>query len=65
MDIPKCGGYKVWTASGYDYDCDYDCDIICEDCICVTSQHGDMTGIDPTTCKPYNGSDTEQEVDDE
>ena len=48
-ETPPCEGYKTWTDCGWEYDCGYGFGEDCDNCICVTSQHGDYTGIDPTT----------------
>ena len=54
MAIPKCEGYKFWTACGYEYDCEHEFADCCDNCICVTSQHNDYTGVDPRTGKVFN-----------
>ena len=54
MSIPECKMTKSWTDCGYEYDCEYDCDVDCGDCICVTSLHDDLTGLDPRTGNNFN-----------
>lgn len=49
-DIPKCGGYREYFG---EYDCGYENAPECDECILVTSQFGDCSGIDPRTGKKY------------
>ena len=53
MNIPECRDSVTWTDYGSEYDCDYENNSDCDNCICVTSQHGDFTGIDPRTGKIF------------
>ena len=54
--IVPCSGYQTWTDYGYEYNCDSEFaeDFECDNCICVTFQYNDMSGIDPRTGKIFN-----------
>jgi hypothetical protein len=50
FDIPPCKGHTIETSDGGDFDCEYeDMEYSCDQCICVTSQFDDYSGIDPRT----------------
>ncbi len=50
-EIPRCGGYKIWTSYGEDFDCEYKAECFCEDCIC--NYHNTGGKIDPRTGKKF------------
>jgi hypothetical protein len=54
FNIPPCKGYYTETSDGDDFDCEYeDMEYSCDQCICVTSQFDDYSGIDPRTNEEF------------
>jgi hypothetical protein len=54
FDIPPCKVSFTETSDGGDFDCEYeDMEYSCDQCICVTSQFDDYSGIDPRTNEEF------------